>query len=171
MSSTFTPITTAEIENFSRIATEVWMDYWPAIIGADQAAYMAQNFLTPKALEKNIDEDGFRYWMIYDGDELVGFTGGYTDIETNRFFIDKVYFMPHARGKGYMHDVLAHYDNLCRTHQLHAQYLHVNKGNELGIRAYMGTGFKNVGPFVADIGGGFSVDDWELERTVPELQD
>ena len=43
-------------------------------------------------------------------------------------------------------------------------YLTVNKGNDLGIRAYKGTGFQIVEAVVTDIGEGFVMDDYVMEK-------
>ncbi|MBQ9690573.1 MAG: hypothetical protein IJV62_00460, partial [Eggerthellaceae bacterium] len=64
-----------------------------------------------------------------------------------------------------MHEVVSHYDAFCKKENLDAMYLYVNKNNELGMRAYKGTGFENKGSYVSEIGAGFVVDDWEFERT------
>ena len=44
-----------------------------------------------------------------------------------------------------------------------AMYLTVNKYNELGIRAYEGTGFETIDSVETDIGGGFIMDDYIME--------
>jgi hypothetical protein len=43
-------------------------------------------------------------------------------------------------------------------------YLSVNKDNELGTRAYLGKGFKVVDSTVSDIGEGFVMDDYIMEK-------
>ena len=45
-------------------------------------------------------------------------------------------------------------------------YLTVNKGNELGIRAYEGNGFETMDAVEADIGSGFIMDDYIMEKRV-----
>ena len=43
-------------------------------------------------------------------------------------------------------------------------YLTVNKHNELGIRAYRGKGFETIDAVETDIGHGFIMDDYIMER-------
>ena len=45
-------------------------------------------------------------------------------------------------------------------------YLTVNKHNELGVRAYNGTGFEVIDAVETDIGEGFIMDDYIMERPV-----
>ena len=43
-------------------------------------------------------------------------------------------------------------------------YLTVNKYNELGVRAYQGKGFETIDAVETDIGHGFIMDDFIMER-------
>ena len=47
-----------------------------------------------------------------------------------------------------------------REHGFNSIWLTVNKGNDIAIRAYKGLGFELIGQGVADIGGGFVMDDY-----------
>ena len=48
-------------------------------------------------------------------------------------------------------------------------YLTVNKGNDLGIRAYLGTGFRTIDAVETDIGNGFIMDDYIMEKRIEPL--
>ena len=45
-------------------------------------------------------------------------------------------------------------------------YLTVNTGNELGIRAYRGKGFETIEAVETDIGSGYIMDDYIMEKPV-----
>ena len=45
-------------------------------------------------------------------------------------------------------------------------YLTVNKYNELAIRAYVGKGFETIDSVETDIGEGFIMDDFVMQKTV-----
>ena len=45
-------------------------------------------------------------------------------------------------------------------------YLTVNKGNDLGVRAYRGNGFSVIDAVETDIGQGFIMDDYIMEKCV-----
>ena len=47
-----------------------------------------------------------------------------------------------------------------------AMYLTVNKHNDLGIRAYLGKGFETIDAVETDIGNGFVMDDFIMEKRV-----
>ena len=178
MSLSFIPVKTPDDQQFlARMAGEIWREYWPAHIGAAQTEYMIERFQSLEAITRDMAENDYEYWLLVateqdeDGLEksIVGFTGGHMEPETNRFFISKIYLYSWARGHGYARKTIEFYDALCRERGLHAMYLTVNKGNELGVRAYLGTGFKTIELVETPIGEGFIMDDFVMERPVTGL--
>ena len=172
MSSSFVPVKTSEDqEALARIAGEIWRGYWPAIIGEAQTEYMIERFQSLQAIRRDMAEHDYEYWFLVatESDDcgleksVVGFTGGHNEPETNRFFISKIYLFPEARGHGYARRTIEFYEDLCFARGLEAMYLTVNKHNELGIRAYEGTGFETIDAVETDIGSGYIMDDYIME--------
>jgi ribosomal protein S18 acetylase RimI-like enzyme len=97
---------------------------------------------------------------------IMGFTGGHVDEATGRFFISKIYLLPEARGRGYCSRVIEFYTELCLERGLSAMYLTVNKNNKLGLRAYRGNGFYVAEEVVLEIGDGFVMDDYIMQKDV-----
>lgn len=186
MAASFKPVESEEdLRTLARLADEIWHEYWPAIIGRAQTDYMVERFQSLPAIKKSVAEQGYRYWLIVDdacasdrsacvdasdsewgADGIVGYTGGCTEPDTNRFFISKIYLLEHARGRGYCSKTIEFYDDLCRAERLHAMYLTVNKRNEMGIRAYRAKGFETIDSVETDIGKGFVMDDFVMEKPV-----
>lgn len=175
VSVSFVPVVTpADQEFLARIAGTIWREYWPALIGEAQTEYMIERFQSLEAITRDMAENHYEYWFIVateqdeDGTEkrIVGFTGGHNEPETNRFFISKVYLFADARGHGYSRRVMEFYEDLCFVRGLDAMYLTVNKHNELGIRAYLGTGFEIIESVETPIGEGFVMDDYVMEKHV-----
>ena len=153
-------------ERLAELAGSIWHEYWPALIGEAQTDYMVERFQSLPAIRRDIAESAYEYWLVCDGDRVVGYTVGRAEPETGRFFISKIYLKAQERGRGYARRVVEFYDALCRERGLHAMYLTVNKGNVLGVRAYKGTGFETVDAVETDIGHGFVMDDYIMERPV-----
>ncbi len=179
MDAGFRTVTTSkEIEALSEIASEIWFEYWPDLIGEDQTRYMVESFQSNEALSRDIKQNGYEYWFITAeliDDEgtntgktyVVGYTGGHMEQETNRFFISKIYLFADERGKGYASQVVKFYEDLCRERGLDAMYLTVNKHNDLAIRAYRAKGFETIDAVETDIGEGFIMDDYIMEKRLP----
>ena len=172
MNMSFIPVkTAADQQLLATMAGEIWREYWPARIGEAQTEYMVEKFQSLQAIKRDMTENDYEYWFLVatehdeDGNEksIVGFTGGHNEPETNRFFISKIYLFADARGHGYARRVVEFYEDLCFARGFDAMYLTVNKYNELGIRAYEGTGFETIDSVETDIGEGFIMDDYIME--------
>ena len=55
-------------------------------------------------------------------------------------------------------------DRLCRDRGLEAMYLTVNKHNDLALRAYQAKGFTTIEAVETDIGEGYIMDDFIMEK-------
>lgn len=167
MSITFSSVNTPkDCCTLAELADCIWHEYWPAIIGEAQTNYMVEQFQSLAAIERDLKENNYEYWLLYENDRIVGYTGGYVDEKTNRFFISKIYLLAKERGRGFASQTIHFYEELCRSRKLKAMYLTVNKHNNLGIRAYEGKGFKTIDAVKTDIGEGFVMDDYIMEKNV-----
>lgn len=166
MSLQFKPVETeAEQERLAVLASEIWNEYWPALIGQDQTDYMVEKYQSLDAIRRDMADNGYEYWFLIDDEgNVVGYTGGHDEDETNRFFISKIYLLKDERGKGYASQVIRFYEDLCADRGFDAMYLTVNKHNDLGIRAYDTKGFKTIEEVETDIGEGFIMDDFIMEK-------
>ena len=189
----FIPVRTgSDQETLAQLAGEIWREYWPSRIGCAQTEYMVEQSQSLAAIERDMAEHDYEYWFLVESDgvasdasggagdagdasdagdakgapwgNIMGFTGGHDEPATDRFFISKIYLLDSARGKGYCRRVVEFYTALCQTRGLRAMYLTVNKYNELGIRAYKGTGFEVIDSVETDIGSGFIMDDFIMEK-------
>lgn len=157
-----------EVEALAHMAHHIWNEYWPALIGQAQTDYMVEKFQSLNAFRTDIADNGYEYWFIMDdeGDtpRIIGYTGGHTESETNWFFISKIYLLKEHRGRGIAAAVTRFYEQLCRDRGLAAMYLTVNKQNKMAIRAYEKQGFITVDAVETDIGEGFVMDDFIMEK-------
>ncbi len=162
--------TAADQEELTSLASQIWNEYWPALIGQDQTNYMVEQFQSLPAIQRDMAEHAYEYWFVMDEDgQTCGYTGGHVEPETNRFFISKIYLKSSCRGRHLAADVISFYVGLCRERGLAAMYLTVNKHNELGIRCYRGRGFAVIDAVETSIGEGFVMDDYIMEKKVPAL--
>ena len=97
------------------LADEIWHEYWPALIGAVQTDYMVEQFQSLEAIERDMAEAAYEYWLLRDNEDgrLVGYTGGHVEPETNRFFVSKIYLRAPERGRGVASATVRFYEDLC----------------------------------------------------------
>lgn len=155
-------------QHLAALADEIWHEYWPTLIGSEQTDYMVEQFQSLNAIERSIREDAYEYWFLRDENDgrIVGYTGGHAEPATNRYFISKIYLLKDERGHGFASATIRFYENICRERGFDAMYLTVNKQNELAVRAYVGKGFETIDAVETDIGSGFIMDDYIMEKAV-----
>lgn len=177
--------TDEELDVLVTCASDIWYEYWPALIGEAQTDYMVEKFQSKQAIMRDMQEHHYRYWLLFEGDRLVGYTGGATELidelplddaarrskvvdraHPRRFFISKIYLYAAERGKHFASRILEFYEALCREEGLTAQYLTVNRDNEMGVRAYLGRGFTIAEEQDNPIGNGFYMTDYIMVKEV-----
>ena len=167
----FIPVCTdAGIETLAGIAASIWREYWPDRIGADQTEYMVEKYQSRRALTEAIREEGYCYLLMKHDGVTLGYLGIRPEEQTGRLFLSKIYLYADERGKGYSSEAMRFLVQLCESNGLTSIYLTVNKHNDPGIRAYKATGFKIVDSVETDIGSGFIMDDYIMEKDVSDAR-
>jgi len=153
--------TEAQIETVARLAHEIWNQHFTPIIGKAQVDYMVEKFQSKKAISEQI-ESGYSYYLIKADGDYIGYTGMCP--KEGELFLSKLYIRVSKRGKGYGRRVVEFIEELAREKGLGKITLTVNKNNTDTIKAYEKFGFTNQGPIVQDIGNGFVMDDYKMEK-------
>ena len=157
------PVTTAsQVADVARMAHEVWNEYYVPIIGQAQVDYMVARFQTAEAMQSQIDE-GYEYFQIRLGADNIGYAAIRFDAPDARLFISKLYLLAAHRKSGAGRKSLDCIEQIARERGATHLWLTVNKGNP-SVRAYERLGFSIVEAIVMDIGGGFVMDDYRMEK-------
>ena len=81
-------------------------------------------------------------------------------------FLSKLYLQKAHRGKGYASRAVEFLEGICKQESLSAIWLTVNRYNYDTIEVYKKKGFTVIREQVADIGGGYVMDDYIMEYTL-----
>jgi len=155
-----------QIGHLAELADEIWHEYFPQekIISEEQADYMVEKFQSVPALTDQLRNRGYEYYFIVDGDRTVGFIGLKPDGE--KLFLSKLYLLKDARGQGYSSKAFEYLEGLCNDRGLDAIWLTVNKHNKQAIDVYKVKGFETVREQTVDIGEGYAMDDFVMEKSL-----
>jgi len=153
----------AQIEIVAKLAFEIWNEHFTPIIGKAQVDYMVEKFQSKRAISEQMEE-GYSYYLLEADGDYIGYTG--ICPREDELFLSKLYIRASQRGKGYGRRVVDFLEDLAREKGLGKITLTVNKNNTDPIHAYEKFGFTNEGPLVQDIGGGFVMDDYKMEKVV-----
>jgi ribosomal protein S18 acetylase RimI-like enzyme len=165
MTLEFVPAATArEIGAIARIAAEIWYEYYVPIIGRAQVDYMVPKFQSSAAMLEQIRE-GYEYFSMQQDGALAGYLAVQPQPAAGRLFISKLYLHRTARGRGTGRAAMEFIEETARQRGLGLLSLTVNKENP-SVRAYQRMGFEIAEAIVIDIGGGFVMDDFRMEKRV-----
>ena len=156
------PASSSDIPELASLASGIWHEYFPCILTEGQIDYMVGMFQSEHAMREQVSGKGYRYYFLVDGGTVVGYTGLVP--EGDRLFISKLYLRKESRGKGLGSQALKLIFELCQREGFGSAYLTVNRNNSVAIRAYERNGFVTVRTQVADIGNGYVMDDFVMEK-------
>lgn len=149
-----------QVQLVADLAYTIWNEHYVPIIGQDQVNYMVTNFQSSEAMTKQIQAEGFEYYIIRHLSEPSGYIS--IKLTGNELFLSKFYIIKEKRGTGLGKVGLKFIADRAKTLGANSIKLTVNKYNTNSIKAYEKMGFVNIGSVVADIGEGFVMDDYVM---------
>ncbi|WP_336785728.1 GNAT family N-acetyltransferase [Paenibacillus sp. MMO-177] len=162
----FTKVQTAEqIAEVARLAEQIWREHYVAMITIEQIDYMIDKFQSVSAITDQIQNQGYEYYLLQQQD---GTAAGYISIrvDNGKLFLSKFYVSKAHRGQGYASQAMQFIEQLCKERGLSHVWLTVNRDNASSIAVYEKKGFINVREQVADIGNGYVMDDFIMEKEI-----
>ncbi len=163
-SDVFTVVTTArQREIVESLAREIWTEHYTPIIGRDQVDYMLGKFQSREAIAQQI-RAGVIYFLIGFGEEFIGYVA--VQPKGDELFLSKIYVASARRGRGHGKEAIQFVESLAKERKLGKIILTVNKNNSNSIRAYEKMGFTIAGAVIQDIGNGFVMDDFKMEKII-----
>jgi len=148
------------IEN---MANTIWHEHYTPIIGAEQVTYMLDKFQSANTMQEQIDK-GYQYFLINFNDNAVGYLS--FEKRENALFLSKIYLLKNERGKGIGRTAMEFVISAAKGLSCTKVALTVNRFNQNSIRAYESAGFEKKGELVQDIGNGFVMDDYLMEKII-----
>jgi GNAT superfamily N-acetyltransferase len=146
----------------AELAAQIWEEYYVPLIGRAQVDYMVEKFQSAPAMRRQID-NGYEYFAVRRGERLIGYFAIQCERDAKRLFISKLYLDKSSRGAGTGRRCLEFIEELARQRGLTLLWLTVNKGNPT-VQRYQRLGFRIAEEIVIDIGSGFVMDDYRMEK-------
>ncbi|WP_334074649.1 MULTISPECIES: GNAT family N-acetyltransferase [Paenibacillus] len=148
----------------AELASEIWHEYYVCILSNEQIDYMVDKFQSKPAITEQIENQGYEYYFL----NALGEHAGYISIkeEEGKLFLSKFYIRKEHRGNGYASKAMEFLVELCKQRGLGLIWLTVNRHNDDSIAVYTKKGFKAVRTQIADIGNGYVMDDYVMEKEI-----
>ncbi len=150
-----------EIQNLADLASEIWHEYWTAILKPEQIDYMVEKFQSFNAIKNQLENDRYIYNILEDSGNIIGYFG--VSVKDNYLFLSKLYIKKDFRGLGCGKQAFNKIKQIAQQYNKKSIQLTVNKYNTNTIKAYEKWGFKEIDAVVTDIGNGFVMDDYIME--------
>ena len=146
------------------LSDEVWPVTFKDILSSAQIRYMMDMMYSTKALKEQIYKLNHKYLLAHDGDSYVGYLSYEPHYKNNLWTkIHKIYVLPSSQGKGVGRFFLDGVVHIAVQNGDTELSLNVNRNNR-AIRFYEKMGFEIVGKEDIDIGNGFLMEDFVMNK-------
>lgn len=156
------PVTPPDIPAISALAREIWQASYPGIITQEQIDFMLEQRYGHERLYDDLEDADKWLDQAFDGERRVGFA--FCEIYKGEFKLDKLYIHPDVQRQGVGGQLIAHVAARAKKLGYPVVILAVNKRNEKAINSYMKYGFVIREAIVDDIGQGYVMDDFVMEK-------
>ncbi|MEW5965530.1 MAG: GNAT family N-acetyltransferase [Pseudomonadota bacterium] len=152
------------VDAVAALARTVWQATYPALISQAQIDAMLADRYAPARIRAQLDDPAHAWRVAHADGTPVGFAHAYLDGSDCK--LDKLYVHPQHQRRGHGAALMHAIETWARDRHATRLHLQVNRGNEGAIRAYERYGFRIVEARVFDIGNGFEMDDYVMEKAL-----
>lgn len=149
----------SDLDAIAAMAREIWDQHYVPMIGREQVDYMLGKFYSHQSLVEQ-QRKGHRFYLIRRQDETLGFLSVSKSGEAD-YFLHKLYIYSRKANAGAGTEVL---QELIKMTEPKSLTLTVNRKNYKSINFYFKNGFKIKSVEDFDIGNGYQMNDFIMER-------
>ncbi|MFK8163443.1 MAG: GNAT family N-acetyltransferase [Lewinella sp.] len=177
------PVTAAEHETIQQIAHATWPDTFGDILSEAQIEYMLGMMYSLEAMQEQVVLGHVFHLLVEEQTghknsdypvgasatarryEPVAYVSHQLNYKPGTTKIHKLYALPSVQGKGYGKAMIHKVEAIARAAGQQTLRLDVNYENKaVGFYEYLG--FEKVGRYDTDIGHGYLMEDWIMEKAL-----
>ena len=159
--------TADDIPLIRTLAKQIWPQSYEKILKRPQVNYMMRLIYSADALKKQMAE-GHQFIIIYNNSIPVGFAS-YSELEPTIYKLHKVYVLLNQQGRGTGKFAIEQVLAAIQPKGAVALRLNVNRFNK-AKGFYEKLGFTVLKEEKIDIGGGYFMDDYVMEKSITNAQ-
>lgn len=146
------------------LSNRVWPHTFKDILSEQQIAYMMDMMYSDQSLKKQMAEQNHHYLLIEDQGEYLGYLSYELNYKNKLLTkIHKIYVLPSTQGKGLGRLFIDAVAEIAKENGNTQLSLNVNRYNK-AVEFYKHLGFEVVGNEDIDIGNGFLMEDFILNK-------
>lgn len=148
------------------LAYAIWPSAYGEILSKEQLTYMLDMFYSETALKQQMEEKNHVFYIAVNNDgKNVGFVSYEINCEPHKTKIHKIYVLPETQGSGLGKSLVDLVIGKAKNNNQKTVFLNVNKYNK-AKGFYEKLGFQITKEEVIDIGQGYIMDDYVMEKEV-----
>lgn len=151
-------------EALRQLARAIWREHYASIVSRAQIDFMLGERMSDAALAALEQQPGHELAVLWQGARAVGYCGSGPAEESGTFKLGQLYLLAEVRGRGWGKRMLEHVEQRAGEACAERLVLQVNKQNGSAIDFYRRQGFGVREAAVFDIGNGFVMDDYVMEK-------
>ncbi len=163
-SPSLSPLTRADCAAVASLARTIWLAHYTSFVSRAQIEYMLERRFTPENLARYIDANDRWMHLLRVAGEPVGYLGYTLTAAPREMKLEQLYLLPELHGRGLGKLMMARVERHARALDCDTLMLQVNKQNTVATRMYFASGFSVRSEAVIDIGNGYVMDDYILEK-------
>ncbi len=159
------PVTESDFQELRQLADTIWRQHYAGMIATAQIDHMLGSRFSDDALRKYLQTATSWLELLRAAGSAVGYCGyAVAAEEPQSLKLGQLYLLDSHRGTGLGRFMLSHIERRAENLGLDTIVLQVNKCNEVALAFYKAAGFTIRHAAVFEIGGGFVMDDYVMER-------
>ncbi len=163
-SAHLTPLTEQDFATVAALGNQIWRSHYIQIVSMAQIEYMLEGRYTDERLKAYIGSDQRWMYLLRSGDESIGYCSYALTDRPGEMKLEQLYLLPELHGQGLGGLMMNHVEAAARAKGCTLLMLTVNKGNTGSIAVYRRRGFTVREEAIFDIGHGFVMDDYVMEK-------
>jgi ribosomal protein S18 acetylase RimI-like enzyme len=152
-----------DLPEIARLAREIWLVCYKDVISMEQINYMLNWMYGAETMAKELSQNICYDKLILDG-KMIGYTSYGPSEKPEKMKLHKIYIHHDFQKKGYGSATLKYVFERANEKGFSSVVLNVNKNNTNAVAAYKKNGFVIAETCKLDVGNGFYMDDYILEK-------
>ncbi|MCU0393975.1 MAG: GNAT family N-acetyltransferase [Thermoflexibacter sp.] len=151
------------------IANQTWYPTFQDILSVEQIKYMLEMMYSITSISEQVRQQGHIFLLAQEGTNNIGYASyetNYKDSEKTK--IHKIYVLPTTQGKGVGKKLIQRIEEIAIQAGNSILTLNVNRNNN-AVRFYEKIGFAKIGTEDIDIGNGFLMEDFIMDKKITEI--
>jgi ribosomal protein S18 acetylase RimI-like enzyme len=162
-------IDSIRFSDIRKIAEKTWPVAYGHILSNEQLRYMLDRFYSLASMQEQAEINQHRFLLALHANEAIGFAS-FSAIPNvhHRFRLHKLYILPEHQGIGLGKRILDQIVELIKASHAVSLELNVNRYNN-AKHFYEKMGFQIVREEDIDIGQGYFMNDYVMEKIIPSI--